>query len=53
MTEALCGLIENIKKEQKESKKIVSLQQHPGKKALCAWHKNSSRKQGVFWTEQG
>lgn len=32
MTEALCGLIENIKKEEKESKKIVSLQEHPGKK---------------------
>lgn len=58
MTEALCGLIENIKKEEKESKKIVSLQEHPGKKkkgtvCLADRHKNSSCKQGVFWTKQG
>ena len=53
MTEALCALIENIKKEEV---KRLCLSQHPGKKSIVCLadrHKNYSHKQGVLWAEQG
>lgn len=57
MTEALCGLIENIKKEEKESEtnnmSLAScIQTKKGTVCPAGSQKKSSPQQCVLWTEQ-
>lgn len=57
MTEALCGLIENIKKEEKESETnnvylASCIQRKKGTVCLAGSEKKASPQQCVLWTEQ-